>query len=241
VKALPQLSAAHGETVCCAGVTDHGAFKRLYPIRFRHLSGKSAFKRWEWVDFKYRPPTRDRRAESCHVMEDTIRVSGRMPDRDRADFLGPLVSASVAKAAAAGQSLALIQPRNTRFYFESKSEARIEKERRIYEQAARQGEIFDKPLAALEPSPYKFGFKFEDDDASHRYANSDWEAHAMFFRGRHREGSDKAALDWMNTTFNDEYPKKGMLFCVGNMAKRPQTWQLLGVLRVDDTGQGALF
>jgi hypothetical protein len=32
-----------------------------------------------------------------------------------------------------------------------------------------------------------------------------------------------------------------MLFCVGNMAKRPQTWQLLGVLRVDDTGQPALF
>jgi hypothetical protein len=45
----------------------------------------------------------------------------------------------------------------------------------------------------------------------------------------------------MNATFNDEYPRKGMLFCLGNMAKRPQTWQLLGVLRVDDTGQLALF
>ena len=32
-----------------------------------------------------------------------------------------------------------------------------------------------------------------------------------------------------------------MLFYVGNMAKRPQTWQLLGVLRVDDTGQTSLF
>jgi hypothetical protein len=31
-----------------------------------------------------------------------------------------------------------------------------------------------------------------------------------------------------------------MLFCVGNMAKRPHTWQLLGVLRVDDTRQDAL-
>ena len=63
----------------------------------------------------------------------------------------------------------------------------------------------------------------------------------MFFFGRRREGSDRAALEWMSKTFNEEYPKKGMLFCVGNMAKRPQTWQLLGVLRVDDTGQGALF
>ena len=63
----------------------------------------------------------------------------------------------------------------------------------------------------------------------------------MFFNGRRREGSDQAALDWMSKTFNEVYPQKGMLFCVGNMAKRPQTWQLLGVLRVDDTGQSSLF
>jgi hypothetical protein len=72
-------------------------------------------------------------------------------------------------------------------------------------------------------------------------ANGDWEAHAMFFNGRRREGSDQAALDWMSKTFNEEYPRKGMLFCVGNMAKRHHTWQLLGVLRVDDTGQTSLF
>lgn len=240
VKALPQRSTAKGETVCCAGVTALGEFKRLYPVRFRHLSDESAFKRWDWVDFKYRPPTSGCRAESCHVMEDTIRLSGRMPDRDQANFLNPLVSASVAEAAAAGKSLALIRPRNTQFYFKPKSDQQIEKERQTYEQAASQGEIFDKQLAALKPSPYEFRFKFEDGTGPHDYANGDWEAHAMFFFGKRREGSERAALEWMSTTFNDEYPKKGMLFCVGNMAKRPHTWQLLGVLRVDDTGQDAL-
>ena len=63
----------------------------------------------------------------------------------------------------------------------------------------------------------------------------------MFYQQQRRTGSAQAALEWMNATFNEEYPKKGMLFCLGNMAKRPQTWQLLGVLRVDDTGQLALF
>jgi hypothetical protein len=63
----------------------------------------------------------------------------------------------------------------------------------------------------------------------------------MFFNGRQREGTDQATLDWMSKTFNEAYPRKGMLFCVGNMASRRQTWQLLGVLRVDDTGQPALF
>lgn len=241
VKALPQRSAKHGETVCCAGVTSGGEFKRLFPIRFRHLSDDSSFKRWDWVSFNYRLPTSDRRAESCHVMEDTIKIEGKMPLKDRAPFLNRLVSGSAAAAANEGKSLALVRPRNPYFYYRPKSQEQIEKERRAYAEAARQGSFFDDELKALEPSPYEFRFKFEDDAGVHDYANGDWEAHTMFFRGRLREGSDQAALEWMSRTFNEQYRERGMLFCLGNMAKRPQTWQLLGVLRVDDTGQQALF
>jgi hypothetical protein len=32
-----------------------------------------------------------------------------------------------------------------------------------------------------------------------------------------------------------------MVFAIGKQAKRPQTWQLLGVIRLDDTPQGELF
>lgn len=241
VKALPQRSTIHGETVCCAGVTAFGEFKRLYPIRFRHLTDQVAFKRWDWVDFKYRLPTSDRRKESCHVMEDSIHVNGSMPPKDRQSFLNRLVSPSVKAAEANGQSLALIRPCKTNFYFKKKKQDELEEERRTYAEAARQGSFFDERLKALEPSPYEFRFKFEDEAGAHDYANGDWEAHAMFFNGRRREGSDQAALDWMAKTFNDEYPKRGILFCVGNMAKRPQTWQLLGVLRVGDTSQASLF
>lgn len=241
VKALPQRSATHGETVYCAGVTPNGDFKRLFPVRFRHLADDAAFKRWDWVDFRYRPPTRDHRSESCHVMEDTIRISGRMPEKDRVRLLNPLVSPSVAAAAAEGKSLALIRPKNTKFIYKAKKTDQIDAERELYREAARQGSLLDEDLAALEPSPYEFRFKFEDAMGSHDYANGDWEAHAMFFNGRRREGSDHATLEWMSGKFNDEYPRKGMLFCVGNVASRPQTWQLLGVLRVDDTAQMALF
>ena len=174
-------------------------------------------------------------------MEDSIVVNGSMPPKDRAPFLSRLVSASVKEAEVAGKSLALIRPKHTRFYFKSKKPAEIEEERRTYAEAAHQGSFFDEQLKALEPSPYEFRFKFEDAAGPHDYANGDWEAHAMFFNARRREGSDQAALDWMSTKFNDEYPKKGALFCVGNMASRPQTWMLLGVLRVDDTGQPSLF
>ena len=61
----------------------------------------------------------------------------------------------------------------------------------------------------------------------------------MFFRERHRT-NERQALDWMNAVFNEQYPKQGMVFAIGNMAKRPQTWQLLGVIRLDEIKQGEM-
>jgi hypothetical protein len=80
--ALPQRSAKHGETVCCAGVTVNGQFKRLYPIRFRHLKEDTSFKRWDWIDFKLVRPSHDTRRESCRVFEDSIAIGGPLPKAD---------------------------------------------------------------------------------------------------------------------------------------------------------------
>jgi hypothetical protein len=239
VKALPQPSRLYGETVCCAGVTKDGNWKRLYPIRFRHLQGEQSFSRWDWVSFKFRPPTRDIRAESCHVFEETITVGSAFPERERTRFFNRLIVGSAREASQRVKSLALIRPRNTKFSYKSKSAEEIEEEREAYRNAAQQGSFFDRKLAELEPSPYEFRFAFEDDDGKHNYQDGDWETHAMFFRERNRT-SEQAALRWMSETFNERYPAKGMVFAIGNMAKRPQTWQLLGVIRLDEAEQGEI-
>lgn len=235
VKALPQPSKTYGETVCCAGVTADGTWKRLFPVRFRHLKD-NRFRRWDWVRYQYGQPKADRRPESCHVYEDSITVDGHLADRERASLLEPLIVGSGEDAGERGQSLALIRPRNTRFICRPKSEAQIAEERKTYEMAARQLGMFDEELAALDPTPYEFRFRFEDAAGRHEYQNGDWEAHAMFWRERQRSG-EEAALKWMDGVFNDEYPRRGMVFALGNMAKRPQTWQLLGVIRLDETKQ----
>jgi hypothetical protein len=239
VKALPQPSKQYGETVCCAGLTQDGEWKRLYPVRFRHLQGEQSFSRWDWVSFNYRPPTRDTRKESCHVFEDSIAVGDPFPEKERTRFLNRLILGSAKHAAERGLSLALIGPRNTRFSAKPKSAAEIEEEREAYRIAARQESFFDQKLADLEPSPYEFRFSFDDESGSHSYQNGDWEAHAMFFRERHRT-SETRALEWMDVVFNEEYPRRGMVFAIGNMAKRPQTWQLLGVIRLDKNRQAEL-
>jgi hypothetical protein len=239
VKALPQPSKTHGETVCCAGLTAHGEWKRLFPVRFRHLRGDSSFGRWDWVSFRHTKPTHDNRRESCRVYEDSLVVVGKLPKPERAAFLRPLVLPSIKAAIDRGQSLALIRPKSTRFIYKRKSSAEIAKEREAFKKAASQTSLFDSELAALEPSPFEFRFKFKD-DAHHDFENGDWEAYAMFYNGTNRGMSEQEALDWMDDVFNVRYPKQGMLFAVGNQAKRPHVWQLLGVLKVDDPPQEAL-
>ncbi|MEY9604635.1 hypothetical protein AB7M74_000180 [Bradyrhizobium japonicum] len=239
VKALPQPSKSYGETVCCAGVTPDGQWKRLFPVRFRHLQG-STFKRWDWVNFAYRSPTRDRRVESCHVYEDSISVDRFLPEDERSRLLSPLITRSAAEAAQKGLSLTLVRPRKTKFIAKQKSTADIAEERDAFKLAAQQTSIFDKELAELDPSPFDFRFQFEDDDGTHNYQNGDWETHAMFWRWKKMYGETEA-LRRMAKVYNEDYPAKGMVFALGNMAKRPQTWQLLGVLRLDEVEQNDLF
>jgi hypothetical protein len=239
VKALPQPSKQYGETVCCAGVTQEGKWKRLFPIRFRHLQGDQSFSRWDWVSFKYRTPTRDKREESCHVFEDSINVDGEFPKRERSRFLNRMVIGSASEAMTTGQSLALIRPINTKFICKAKSASEIEEEKEAYRVSAQQDSFFDQKLADLEPSPYEFRFTFEDESGKHNYQNGDWETHAMFFLERHRT-NEQQALKWLDETFNERYPREGMAFALGNMARRAQTWQLLGVIRLDKADQGEL-
>ena len=37
VKTLPHVGQKHGETVCCAGLTAEGQWRRQYPIPYRRL------------------------------------------------------------------------------------------------------------------------------------------------------------------------------------------------------------
>ena len=241
VKAFPQPSVNHIETVCCAGITESGEFKRLFPIRYRNLGKDSAFNRWDWVSFEYRKPTRDPRRESCRVIEERIKIDGHLSERSRSVFLNRYVSQSVESAAKSGKSLALIRPIEPTFVIKEKKISDLEKEKEKYTMAVRQMSLLDKDLKAIQPVPYEFRFKFQDKSGSHDYKAGDWETSAMFNRAAKREGSDEKALEWMSRIFNKDYPEKGMLFCVGNIARYPKTWQLLGVLRVNDADQDELF
>src|ERR1700753_1922591 len=90
VKAWPQPSEKYGETVCCAGVTPNGEWRRLFPIRYRHLDGPAKFARWDIIEYRPERPKDDTRTESRRVDEPTLKKIGQMPTRERGGFFDPL-------------------------------------------------------------------------------------------------------------------------------------------------------
>lgn len=238
VKALPHAGSKHGETVCCAGVTENGEWRRQFPIPFRRLQGK--FKRWDIIEYEYRLPDNDRRPESRRVQEDTIRIIRSVPEKERAQFLATVVVSSTSIAASRGQTLALIRPRKIQFKPKKKTPSELASEQQAYRLAASQTSLFDKELAELQPCPFSFKFTYEDEaGVAHTSTCDDWETAAMFYNFEKRIG-EKAALEAMRKTFEEDYPAKGMAFAMGVHSRRQEQWLLVGVLRLDEPQQRSI-
>lgn len=240
VKAWPQPSPKYGETVCCAGVTPEGAWRRLFPIRFRHLSGDAKFNRWDVVEYVPGLPKEDRRLESRRVDEPTLKKVSTLSVKHRAGHLSPLLRDSYQAAADKGESLTLIRPSSYSLGWKPKPASKLEAEKRARDQTLRQGSLWEKELAALEPCPFEIWMTFEDASGRHRMKCGDWETPATFFKWR-RDYGEVGALERLRDRYEGEYRDKGVAFAMGTMAKYPKTWMLLGILRLDDEPQMSLF
>lgn len=240
VKAWPQPSQKYGETVCCAGITPEGEWRRLFPVRFRHLSGDQQFKRWDIVEYRPELPRDDRRAESRRVDEPTLKKVGAVPNASRAALFAPLFQPSYVAAAEAGVSLTLIRPQSFTFRWKKKSESLFAAEKISRAATLQQGSLLEKDLAVMEPCPYDLSMDFTDKSGRHRMKCGDWETQATFFKWRTKYG-EAGALEKLKAKYEDEYQRAGVAFALGNMAKRPQTWMLLGIVRLDESSQMKLI
>src|SRR3989338_1699543 len=101
VKAYPEISAKHGETVCVAGIdVDTGSWVRLYPIPFRDLEAYRKFKKYSIIEVRGERPKDDNRPESCKIDRDSIKIQEWL-DTDngtwtkRGQYVLPTVSRSL--------------------------------------------------------------------------------------------------------------------------------------------------
>jgi hypothetical protein len=109
-------------------------------------------------------------------------------------------------------------------------------EREGYRLAARQQSFLDRELEALTPTPLAFSFTFEDAGGKHTFRCNDWETHTTFWKWS-REYGEADALRRLSGVYNDEYPRRGMVFALGTVKARPRQWLLLGILRLDEPSE----
>ena len=98
--------------------------------------------------------------------------------------------------------------------------------------------MFDKELDLLEPCKFSFFMTYEDEHGPHTKTCADWETSAAFFNLERSHG-EAHALEHLRTIYCETYAKTGLVFALGNMAKRPQTWQLLGIFPSEPNSQKA--
>ncbi len=263
VKAFPQSSTKHEETVCCAGVADDGAgFLRLYPIRYRRLPKEDQFDRYDLVELTTTKAKNDSRPESYRVDEGSIRIVQRGGISDEArvklwlPFIAPSIGALLDENASEGRSLGIIKPDPASLRFtirpaKDSSPNDQEVANLVYSQ---QSSLLEGPLKPIEKPKYGFYYQFTCSDTSrctcanrpHNHQIHDWEVQATFARYTRRYHSEAEVLSKMEQAYQDDMPKHNLHFILGTMAAHPRTFIVIGLLRSgldpDELDrQGALF
>lgn len=244
VKASPEPSEAHGDTVCVAGVRlDVYPHKwiRLYPVPFRWLSSDRQFDKFEAISVDLLQPHNDNRAESYRIDGESVERSNRKVGNGpaRGAILEPLIGPSMCDlvdgvhADPTAQSLGLVRARQlTDVYVKPHPGWSTEQQRKIDQGQAQM--LFGEPPPPLIAPPFLTGFKYKCDRATcrgHEQRNLDWEATALQLNLRRL--SPPSQIQAIRQRYLDERcaPDKAVHFFVGNMGHptKRRSFSILGV------------
>lgn len=240
VKAYPEISLKHRETVCVAGIrldTSEPEHVRLFPLPFRYLGDELQFRKYDVIELDVKPAD-DGRPESFRPIAESIRIVDHIdPGKDwklRSQYIRPLIASSYCHVTREqklnGTSLGVFRPAEiTDFILTPKAEPRSPR----LEMMARQGDLLDPDRKYLEALPYRFQYRFRCNEAKcpgHLCSLFDWEVGVFYLRVR--KGYPEAELaDRMRAKWFDEIasPGKDTHFFIGNLHKYPWQFSLLGV------------
>jgi hypothetical protein len=185
-------------------------------------------------------PQDDRRPESLRVDHQSIEVIGELKQNERLRFLSRIEVTSINKVKGEGKTLALLRPRNVKFAIEKKPAEALKEEKEKFQALAAQSDLFNSsPLIPIDPCPFRFKYSYTTDDGDREGTCQDWETDATFYNLSRRYGEEKA-LEYMQRTFGEEYPKKGMALAMGTHSLYPDVWLINGVIRLDEIKQMSL-
>jgi hypothetical protein len=238
VKAFPQPSKAHEETVCCAGITEDGAeLLRLFPIRFRRLPREHQFDRYDLVELTATKAS-DPRPESYRVDESSIRLVSADPLGHEAkvrlwqQFIAPSVRQLLADNRATSRSLGIVRPDagSLKFLVKPAGDA-VTEDRDMAERVrlVHQSSLLEEPLTPLERPEFAFGYRYTSAGHKHEHIIHDWEVQEAYRQYKLRYGDD--AIVHLTRMYGETIPARNLHFIMGTMAAHQRTFILIGLLR----------
>ena len=246
VKAYPQPSRSHGETVCVAGVrVGDGAPRwiRLYPVAYRELEFADRFKKYQFIDLRVFRATTDLRPESFKpnipsaVLGNVLRSDQGW--RERWEYLRDLAGATTACELYGSQSedvapsLGLVKPAEI-IDLEIEENDAFDADKKLLARLAAQGDLFKDARDPLEPAPYRLKYRYKCQSTGcngHNQTLIDWEAGQAARSWRAGAGSEQRLREMLKEKFLDELcaPSRDTHFFLGNQHQHPRSFLVLGV------------
>ena len=230
VRTYPDPSEKYDETVCTAGITDNGEWRRLYPVPLRYLDYEKQYRTWSIVRLHTQPNATDNRPESRRPVVDSLEVEGELGRwEDRRDWVAASsIFASTDEMVSAGRSIGPVAVREVKAFdvepeeadWSPKQKARLAQER-----------IWDdrKPL---EKMPVRFRLRWVDGDGKeHRHTFRSWEVCETWRNWRDKYGEDgldgRLREKWLGDLFG---PRRDIQFFMGNLSqpKMRRIFQIVG-------------
>jgi len=217
--------------VCTAGFRADGTWVRIYPVPFRKRAYTEQYKKYDWIELDLVKNTSDFRPESFRpsTLGTEINVVGHIDtsrnwEERKKVCLGNIyynLSELIAEAKDKniGTSLAVFKPSEILdFYAEP-----VEREWSSKQKAAlAQQNLFETKFEVVKKLPYKFKFRFKDDQGKEsNMMIEDWETGQLFWNclARHEGNEQKAIQDVRKKYFDDFAMTKDLHFYLGTTQK----------------------
>jgi hypothetical protein len=114
-RAVPEDSKKYFKTVCVAGITEKGEFRRLYPVVFKPFAsgGGIPFRKRDWIEANVSVPDdrRDTRPESRKVDLNSIKPLGQEDYGGVQEIIHDHLSKSIMQIQRSGASMGFIKPK----------------------------------------------------------------------------------------------------------------------------------
>ena len=250
VRTYPSPAKKSIEASCTAGITEEGAWIRLFPVPYRLMAEENRFSKWQWINTDIVKATSDTRPESYKLNSESIIAGEKVGTSDgwrtRRDFIRPLVRPSLChikreQEQHGAPTLGVFKPAQIkRLILEPDDPAWSAEQFAILNQ----GDLFrSAPTQTLEKIPFKFIYDLQCTDRNctgHKMSCTDWEM-AQAYRRWHREYGEEWEKYFRQRFEQNLIEKWDTHFFVGTVHQHPTSWIIVGLFYPPKETMGDLF